>query len=180
MITEQNIIEIGKFQKTHALKGELNAILDVEPIYADQHALVVDIDGIYVPFYAEGVRPKGKTSFLVKLKGIDDVEQASELVNKTIYGMRKDLLGYFDSPEEELVFDSDLIGYAVTDIHHGLIGEIRYIDDSTMNTLMTVDTPSGEVYIPYNEDFIREINDDDETIIMDLPEGLVQLNEKKP
>ena len=68
----------------------------------------------------------------------------------------------------------------MTDIHHGLIGEVRYIDDSTMNTLMTVDTPSGEVYIPYNEDFIREINDDDETIIMDLPEGLVQLNEKKP
>ncbi len=60
MIKKEDIVEIGKFQKTHALKGELNALLDIDGDYAaDGNALVVAVDGIYVPFYAESVRPKG-------------------------------------------------------------------------------------------------------------------------
>ena len=69
MIKEEEIIEIGKFQKTHALKGELNALLDVGAEYLeDGNPLVIPVDGLFVPFYAESVRPKGTTSFLVKLK----------------------------------------------------------------------------------------------------------------
>ena len=36
MIKEEELIEIGKFQKTHALKGELNALLDVGPEYLEE------------------------------------------------------------------------------------------------------------------------------------------------
>lgn len=179
MITEKEIVEIGKFQKTHALKGELNAILDIEPDYAENNPLIVDIDGIYVPFYTESIRPKGKTSYLIKLKGIDNVDAAAELVNNIIYGLRKDLLGYFDSSEEEIVFDNDLIGYDVEDLTLGIIGKVKSIEDSTMNILIIVDGPNGEIYTPYNENFIEEIDYDDKKIVMDLPEGLVHLNEKK-
>ncbi len=179
MITEKEIVEIGKFQKTHALKGELNAILDIEPDYAENNPLIVDIDGIYVPFYTESIRPKGKTSFLIKLKGIDNVDAAAELVNNIIYGLRKDLLGYFDSPEEEMVFDNDLIGYDVEDLTLGIIGKVKSIEDSTMNILIIADGPNGEIYIPYNENFIEKIGYNDKKIIMDLPEGLVHLNKKK-
>lgn len=179
MIKEEEVVEIGKFQKTHALRGELNAVLDVEPQYLeDRNPLVVVVDGIRVPFYAESVRPKGTTSYLVKLKGIDDVDEANAFVNKPIYGLRKDMARYYDVPEEEMVFDSDLIGYDVEDLEQGYIGKVLSIDDSTMNALLVVDGPDGEIYIPYNEDFIDAIDDDAKKIIMDLPEGLVQLNSK--
>ena len=181
MIKQEDIVEIGKFQKTHALKGELNALLDVEEDFLEDHnPLIMDVDGIYVPFYADSVRPKGCTSFLVKLKGVDSVEDAGEFVNKTIYGRRSDLLDYFDSPEEEIVFDSDLIGYEVVDVDLGPIGRVERIDDSTMNALLIVKNADGEVYIPYSEDFIETIDDDDKKIFMALPEGLIDLNEKKP
>lgn len=181
MIREDEIVEIGKFQKTHALKGELNAILDIDESYLeDGNPLVVEMDGINVPFYPEGVRPKGATSYLVKLKGVDDVEAADAFVNKTIYGLRSDLLNYFDSPEEEIVFDNDLIGYSVIDVDKGLLGTLESIDDSTVNTLMVVDSDRyGEIYIPYNEDFIEQIDDTDKEITVNLPEGLLTLNEKK-
>lgn len=65
MIEEKDIKAIGKFQKTHALKGELNAILDIDSEYVSEgNAVVVDIDGIFVPFFASSVRPKGSTSYL--------------------------------------------------------------------------------------------------------------------
>lgn len=179
MIREEDVVEIGKFQKTHALRGELNAILDVEPEYLEDHnPLIVVVDGIMVPFYAESVRPKGTTSYLVKLDGVNEVDEANKFVNKAIYGLRCDLANYYDVPEEEIVFDSDLIGYDVEDLELGHIGKVLAIDDSTINTLLDVDGPDGEIYIPYNEDFIDAIDDENRKIIMDLPEGLVHLNTK--
>lgn len=178
MIVDDDIIEIGKFQKTHALKGELNALLDVEEDFlTDGNPVVVSIDGINVPFFAESVRPKGVTSFLVKLKGVDNVEEADKFVNKLIYGLRKDLLNYFDTPEEEYFASNDLIGYNVVDKDHGLIGELVDIDDSTINTLMVIERKSGQtVYVPMAEEMIDSIDDEREEIIVCLPEGLINLN----
>ena len=181
MIREEELVEIGKFQKTHALKGELNAILDIDPDYLeDGNPIVVNIDGIFVPFYAESVRPKGATSFLIQLSGQNSIEDARNFVNKTIYGLRKNLLDYYDSPEEEIVFDSDLPGYEVIDSEHGPLGMLDHIDDSTINALMVVETPDGnEIYITYNEDFIDSIDDEKKIIYTSLPAGLVDLNDKK-
>lgn len=178
MIRKEDIIEIGKFQKTHALKGELNAILQVDEDFIDDgNPLIVEMDGIFVPFYPESVRRKGSESFLLLLEGVDSQEKAREFVNKTIYGRRSDLLEYFDDPDEEL--HEDFIGYTVTDTHHGVIGKIADLDDSTENVLFVVENDSGErIYIPVVDDFILNIDDDRMLVEMDLPEGLVDLNKK--
>lgn len=64
MIKEDEIIEIGKFQKTHALQGELNALLDVDLDFAEEdHPLIVEIDGIYVPFSSSRCVPRGARVF---------------------------------------------------------------------------------------------------------------------
>ena len=176
MIKKEDIVAIGKFQKTHALKGELNALLDIDGDYAaDGHPLIVDIDGIYVPFYAETVRPKGAESFLVKLRDIDSQEKAQELVNKEIFGLRSDLVEYFDDPDMEIV--ADFVGYKVVDSRLGEIGCIEDVDDSTANVLFVVATDDGEtVYIPVAEEFINAVDDERKVVETTLPEGLVDLN----
>lgn len=176
MIKKEDIVAIGKFQKTHALKGELNALLDIDGDYAaDGHPLIVDIDGIYVPFYAETVRPKGAESFLVKLRDIDSQEKAQELVNKEIFGLRSDLVEYFDDPDMEIV--ADFVGYKVVDSRLGEIGSIEDVDDSTANVLFVVATDDGEtVYIPVAEEFINAVDDERKVVETTLPEGLVDLN----
>lgn len=176
MIKSEDIIEIGKFQKTHALKGELNALLDVDLDYAEaDKPLVVDIDGIYVPFYIESIRPKGKESFLVKLKGIDTQEKAQELVNKVIFGLRSDLVDYFDDPDMQL--SADFVGFTIVDSGFGEIGKIMDIDDSTENVLFIVERADGtEVFVPVVDEFIVSIDDDKNIIVTNLPEGLLDLN----
>lgn len=177
MIKKEEIIEIGKFQKTHALKGELNAMLDIDGDYAaDGHPLIVDIDGIFVPFYAESVRPKGAESYLVKLRDVDSQENARQLVNKTVFGLRSDLLEYYDDPDAELT--ADFVGFKVVDSHLGKIGEITDVDDSTANVLFVVRTSSDKtVYIPVAEEFIDAVDDERRVIETTLPDGLVDLNE---
>lgn len=182
MIEAKDITAIGKFQKTHALKGELNAIVDIdEKFLLEGNALIVEADGIFVPFYASGVRPKGSTSCLIKLDGIDSEDEARTFVNKTIYASKSQLAPFLDVDEEEIADGDVFVGYTIIDEESGnAIGEIVGIDDTTSNLLFIAATEDGEeLYIPAAEEFICGIDDENETIGMRLPEGLLDLNVKR-
>lgn len=176
MILKKEISAVGKFQKTHALKGELNAILDIDPEYFENGSpLIVDTDGIYVPYFISSVRPKGSTSFLIKIDGIDSEEEASEFVNKEIYILSKDLT---DLVDDEYIHEDELLQYQVIDDATGeKIGRIEGIEDSTANILLIVDNgEESPVYIPYTEDFIKGIDESEKIIRMQIPDGLLDIN----
>lgn len=181
MIENSEIAPIGKFQKTHALKGELNAILDIDPdFFSDGNAAIVDMDGINVPFYVESVRGKGSFSYLVKLDGVDSGDEAKKFVNKIIYGLKSAISSYADDDDSELIYLEDLKGYDVKETDGMTIGVVDDVDDSTENALFIVATPSGEkVYIPAADDLIEELDHDKKIIVMDLPEGMINLNSKQ-
>lgn len=176
MIRKEDVIEIGKFLKPHGLKGELNAVLDVDDTYAeDGNPLIVEMDGILVPFYVESFRPKGSEACLVKLAGIDSQQDSRQFVNKIVYGLRSDLENYFDS--EDLDIESDLIGFKMFDKELGEIGNVIDIDDSTANVLFVVESPEQRmIYVPAAEEFITAIDDERKIIETSLPAGLIDLN----
>ena len=181
MIEEKNLTAVGKFQKTHALKGELNVILDIDPdFFIDDNPLIVNIDGAFVPFYIESVRGKGATTSLVKLEGIDNLDEAKVLVNSTIFVDRQKLKDYFEDNGEELFLEDDLTGYRVIDEKEGEVGTILRVDDSTQNVLFVIEDKEGEeIYIPVADDFIVAIDEDKQEIIATLPEELLNLNRKE-
>ncbi|MDE5794913.1 MAG: ribosome maturation factor RimM [Muribaculaceae bacterium] len=179
MIKEDEITSVGKLLKTHALKGELNMMLDIDPDYLEEgNPAILDIDGIFVPFYADSVRTKGTFSYLVKFEGIDSEIEAKKLVNKTVYALRGPLKEFMlDNYDEEFALYDDLLGYTIVDTATGVIGKVVEIDTNTENELFIVETPEGNtVYIPLTEDFIEKIDEDNKTITMHLPEGLLDLN----
>lgn len=179
MIKEEEISAVGKLQKTHALKGELNVMLDIDPEYLEEgNPAIIDIDGIYVPFYAESIRTKGSFSYLVKFEGIDSEFEAKKLVNKTIYARKDKLKEYMEENyDEDYTLYDDLIGCTIVDTEKGEIGKVVEIDSNTENELFIVERPDGDtVYIPLTEDFIDEIDEDSKTIRMNLPDGLLDLN----
>lgn len=180
MIDRTKIVEIGKFQKTHALRGELNAILDVPVEYVEQgNPLIVDVEGIMVPFYAENIRTKGATSFLVKLQGVDSSDEAREMVNRTVFGPRDAVAEYAGDENGDVFFGDDLAGFKVVDSALGEIGTVARIDDATENVLLVVETPgASEIFIPFVDDFIISIDEEGRLIETDLPEELVNLNKK--
>lgn len=179
MIKSEEITSIGKLQKTHALKGELNVLLDIDPEYLEAgNPAIIDIDGIFVPFYAENIRSKGSFSYLVKFDGIDSEFEAKKLVNKTLYALRDKLKEYIaENYEEDYALYDDLIGWNIIDSEYGDIGKVKEIDSNTENELFIVETPEGKtVYIPLTEDFIDEIDEEAHIIRMTLPSGLLDLN----
>lgn len=181
MIKDSDIVAIGKFQKTHALKGELNAILDVDPGFLEEgNAAIIKVDGINVPFFTSGVRPKGATSYLVKLDGIDSEPEARQFVNKAIYGLRSELAPYLEVDEDDLHTGDDLVGYTIVDADTDEeVGTVDYVDDSTQNLLLVVQNSDGEeIYIPAADGLVDEIDDENKKIFIHIPEGLINLNSK--
>lgn len=176
MIKLSEIAEIGRFNKPHGIKGEISVSVDGNIDLDDIKCIIVRIEGIFVPFFINSVRPKTADTSLITIDGIDSEEKAQELTNRDIYILRSDL------PEEETdedgLYASDLIGYEINDITSGNIGVIENINDSTQNILFIVRTPEGkELYIPVAEEFILSVDPDNETVRTDIPIEILTLND---
>ena len=73
--------------------------------------------------------------------------------------------------------DLEFIGYQLIDKTLGPIGEIVDINDLTENVLFIVEHDGEEIMIPAADDLILDIDDENETILMDLPQGLVNMED---
>ncbi len=180
MIKESQLIEIGNVQKTHGLKGEMS-ITVCDSVFDDVEKcpyLVCQMDGIYVPFFIESYRWNGNASIHLKLEDVDTVEKASTFCGQKLY---------FDrccfTPEEAKDYDAcreeeeGLVGYVIEDLTYGTLGPVTGIDDQTANVLFIVDYHGNELLVPAADELIRNIDDEKKIITMDLPAGLVNIDE---
>ncbi len=176
MITRQSLTHIGSIFKPHGIKGELSVTIDYDVLPEDLRCLIIDIDGIYVPFFIESSRARGSESFLIKFDGINDEKSASALSHHEIFALTEELP--FDEDEDgDGVHLFDLEGYELHTDEGYLVGVIEEIDDSTSNILFHVkDEDDAIIYVPFAEEFITALDTENKIIEMALPEGLVDLN----
>ena len=173
MIIRDDVYKIGKLGKPHGVKGEISfAITDDVFDRVDAEYLVLDIDGILVPFYMEEYRFKNDDTVLVKFEDIDTQEQARNYTGCEVFFPRH----LSDSDGEHMTW-AEIIGFHLVDVPTGkIVGTIDHVDDSTINLLFEVTTPDGkEVLIPASDDLIEEVNAEKKEIRMAIPEGLLQL-----
>ncbi len=177
MIADSDILPVGSFGKPHGVNGEINLLTDCD--IEALSCIVVDIDGINVPFFFDSVRPRGTESYLVVIDGFDSDKTVSCLVNKKVCALKSELHsldvdnGEFDG---DGFYADDLVGYDVTDADAGLSGVIEAVDDSTDNVLFVVRTIEGrKVLIPVADEFISEIDVEQRLLKLDLPLGILEL-----
>ncbi len=175
MIAEK-LTHIGRFNKPHGIHGEIAATVDVD--LSALRCIVVNVEGIDVPFFITSLRPKGPENVLLKLDGYETEEQIKAFVNKDIYALSSEV------PEDEGLdpdadgfYAADLVGFTAIEGDTRL-GVITDIDDQTDNVLFIIDTGrEGEapLLVPVADEFIIDIDTDAKTIEFALPEGLKAL-----
>ena len=90
MIKKETVYKIGRLGKAHGVKGEISFQLDDDVFdRVDADYLVLDIDGILVPFFIEEYRFKTDSNALMKFEGIDTQERARELTGCDVYFPRE-------------------------------------------------------------------------------------------
>lgn len=176
MIKEEELYKIGKFNKTHGVKGELILTFTDDSFSCSEgNYFVCRMDGLFVPFFIESYMIRSSNSALIKLDRIDSAEEATIFVNTDVYYPKE----YAREPDEEDVTWDFFIGFKVTDTSDEVLGEIAYVDTSTANTLFVINRPDGKEWlVPAHEEFIAGVDVRNRNITLSLPEGFLSLNEQ--
>lgn len=178
MIKRSELTPVGTFGKPHGINGEISALWDSDADPAEVRCIVLDTDGIYVPFFINSTRPKSTDSILLTIDGITDEHTAKSLTNKTIFALTEDIDALLPPSEddEEGFYAADLIGFYIYTTDGHPIGKICDIEDRTENVLFIVARPDGSTaYIPVADEYIAGIDTDKSRLVMDLPDGLIDL-----
>ena len=178
MITRDELIAIGRYNKPHGVAGEISATIYVDmDTLQGLSCLVTDIDGIFVPFFVNACRPKSQETVLLTIDGIDNEKEVSRLVNHDIYALKRDYR------QESLDSDADgfpldyFIGFELHDSDGERVGEITDVDEQTENAIFIVDREGAELMVPATDELIVEFDLDKKVMVMDLPQGLLDLND---
>ena len=165
-----NTEEIGYISKTHGLKGHVILRLN-ELVNIDEEGIksvFLELNGSQVPYFIEECRPNNN-GYILKLETIDHVDMSKKLIGKKAFALTDFIL-----QEEDYL--NEFIGYTIIESRLGNIGIISDVDEKTDNVIVKVIHPTGvEIILPFNDDFIIEIDDDLKTIEFNAPEGLVEM-----
>lgn len=179
-MTDRDLVEIGEIQKTHGIRGELTATVDEGVDVSALECIVLQIDGLWVPFFLGSVRRRGPESWLLTIDGVENERDAGELCRHTIYALRADVEDDDTDGDDGELTAGDLVGYRLIDEARqpehvvGVISDVREM--TADNWLFEVTMADGrDVYVPIADDLITDIDHDAETVTMMLPSGLLDL-----
>lgn len=174
MIRQDEVFYIGKISKFRGICGETE-LLFTDDVFDRGEApyLVIDMNGILVPFFWEGYRFKNNDTAIFKFENINDEKAAKRLVGHSVFYPKKFNVEA-DTPDAHLSSWKAFTGFEVYDTRHGHLGTVDTVDDTTDNILIYLQTPDGaELVLPLHEDFIEHYSLTQRTITLALPEGLV-------
>ena len=134
MIRLEEISPIGIFGKTHGIKGEINLELNIDFDLEDTPYIIVDIDGIFVPFFIEDYRYKSDSVALVLFEDINTEERIRPFFGKKAY-VKKEALGEDENDERIVILvaagtvleNDDVVGLVLAVAQAVLLSKVHQV-----------------------------------------------------
>lgn len=173
-IPKTDCLEVGFFRKTHGVHGEL--VLEFDPRFEssveDANRFFVELEGLLVPFFLveDGFRFKTNNSAILTFDDVETEKYAKRLVGQKVFLFLNQII---DNPE--VVNSSQFIDFLLIDEIIGEIGIIKQIDNYSGNIVITVDYRGDELLVPFNDDFLIFVDEQNKILKLNLPEGLIEL-----
>ncbi len=167
-IQRKDFLEVGSAVKVHGTKGELKFNLTQSFTLKDWAFL--EFRGKPVPFYIDYTKAEFADEIIIKLSGIDTIEQANNLIGKLLLLTSKQVKNVKNTD------DWNLAGYLMIDQKQGVLGTIVGVIENTYQSLALLNFNERELMVPLVEEIVLEINDKKKEVLVDLPDGLLTLN----
>lgn len=176
MIRQDEVFYIGKISKYRGIRGEVELLFTDDAFdRGDAEYLVLEMDGILVPYYWEEYKFKNNDTAIFKFEHIDDETAAKHLVSRRVFYPLSHLPE--DDENDSLSSWQALMGFTVTDDKGHTLGIVESVDDSSQNILLYLKSPLGkEIILPLHDDFITGYSIRERHLSLSLPEGLLNLN----
>lgn len=170
---KEDCFYLGKIVKKYSFKGEVLVKLDTdEPeIYENMESVFIALGNNLVPFFIEECSLHKSDLIRLKLEDVTSEADADLLIKSELYLP----LEFLPKLTGKQFYFHEIIGFVMEDINQGKLGVIKGINDSTAQALFEIDNDGKEILIPVNDDFIVKVDRSNKKIIVDTPEGLVDL-----
>ena len=164
-------ILLGRITKASGYEGAV--AVKLEKIFTENipqmESVFLEIEGRPVPFFISESEYSGADVLKLWFEGYDSNEKISEFIGCRIFMTSGISTGKL---EEE-----DIIGYKVFEQDGELLGSISCVAQNNGQWLITVVSENKkEIMIPFHEHFIVSIDKGKNSVIMNIPEGLKDIN----
>ena len=164
--------KIGKLVSVFGLKGELilkhnlgkkTSLKGLQAIFVEERR------ESFIPWFIESTKIKSEDEIYLKLSGVDVREAAIKLTQKEVW-VPEEAFKKFSAKSSPI----NLLGYDVVE-GGKVLGKIQEVIEQPHQLLCRIDIGGKEVLIPLNEDTIRKIDKKAQQVIVELPEGLLEI-----
>jgi 16S rRNA processing protein RimM len=176
---------VARVRRAHGIRGELALEMDTdEPdailasgrrVFAGRpdgrpHPATVRPDGTLPVLTVASARPAHDT-WLVHFAEIPDRTAAEKWRGHALLVPLDEL----PPPDEDEVYIHDLIGLAALDCRGAALGTVTDVYELPQGLMLGVDTPRGEVLVPFHEALVVETDVPGGRLVLDPPAGLFEL-----
>jgi len=166
------LISFGKISKVHGLSGELRIVP-----FSRQLDNISTLERIFIIKTPESSPVEltitksrvHKNTAVLKIQGIDSIEDAEKLVGNVIHVEMSDL----QELEEDEYYWFDLIGLKAYTEEGQYIGQVKDLIDRSIQSLLVVKNEDKEYLIPLTEPIIKEVDLKQSKIIITPINGLL-------
>ena len=170
---KEDCFYLGKIVRKHSFRGEVVIKLDTdEPhLYENMESVFVLHGANLIPFFIEKSLLQKGNQLRTKFEGVDTEEDTDAILKSGVYlplTMLPKLTG-------NQFYFHEIIGFQLEDVNYGVVGEIVGVNDKTAQPLFEVDKEGVEIFIPMIDHFIKKIDRPNKKVIVETPEGLIDL-----
>jgi len=164
---------LGKIVRKYSFHGELLIKLDTDQpeLYENLEAVFIDYRNTFIPFFIESSQLHKSDLLRVQFEDVHTEAEADSLLKSDVYLP----LEFLPKLEGNKFYFHEVIGFNIEDVNFGEVGIIKGVNDSTAQALFEIEKDGKEILIPVNDQFIVKVDRTKKTVIVDTPEGLIDL-----
>lgn len=163
---------LGKITRTHGLKGNVVLKLDTDQpeMYNELQGVFIEINGLLVPFFVENQQWTKDNSKIISFKN-SSPQLVEQVLNRDVYLP----LSTLPPLTGKQFYYHEVIGFRIMEQDGSVCGKIKEINDQTAQHYFILDLEGKEIIIPIIKDWILTVERENQTIIMQLPDGLMDV-----
>lgn len=168
---------VGRIARPHGLRGEVvvNPETDfVEDRFASGSTMYVQREGSIAAMHVSAARVhRGRP--IVTFRGVESIAAAQDLTGAELRIPRDELMRLPDGS----YYRHELVGCVVRTLDGSEIGAVTAVEGEVGGSRLVVAGAGGDVLIPLAADICVRIDPAGRTIVVDPPEGLLELNDSR-
>jgi 16S rRNA processing protein RimM len=172
-MTYKSDILLGRITKINGYKGAVTVKLD--KLFSENitqvESVFLEIEGKMVPFFISFSEYTGTGILKLGFEGYSSVERISEFIGCRVFLTDSITV---DNQSDDL---QRLAGYQVFIQNDKLLGSIKEVIPNPGQWLLNIKSTSNrDILIPFHEHFIVAIDNENRILMMNIPEGLIEIN----